>query len=787
VVTRVATQTVTGAVYDIRVTGVGAIAVGDGVFAGDVTRDEAPVIRTSGGGGCFVAGTPVLTASGAVSIEQVGSGDQVWAWNPVARSWALQDVARLLVREYSGDIVEIRASGSVLTATGNHPFWVEAGDGLHSRPLAEDLGGSSILTGVSGRWVSARDLRVGDELVTRSGVTVLQSVRTIAAHASRTVYNLAVAGNHTYAVGSAGIAVHNKGEAESPESATASEEEFGGIGETRGSLRSSDAARDDPDWVVEDDGSAPDPAVPADVPRTATDERARAAESGLSAGYSDDNQEFGAFLRFLEDYGSSAPHIPIEVNERIIFTVLDSDGKTVPNATISVSSGREVLAEGRTYSDGHFLFFPAEHGSQRSYSVDIHYGGRTQSVQVDRQGVRDVQITLPRPRRAMQQVPLDVLFVLDTTGSMGEEIARLTQSIEIIHLNLTSLSTNPLVRFGMVLYKDRGDEYTTRTVALTPDIDLFQSELEKVYASGGGDYPEDLQEALGAATRQIDWDPDGVRLVFVITDAPPQFYPDQTYTYADAARTARRDGIRIYTVGTGGMDIQGEYPLRQLSQYTGARYIFLTYGESGESAGGTPGSVSHHTGANYETGKLEAIIIRFAKDELQYLTDAPVEIAEPYFTAVPISTEERDATLRALFSSAVAQLLAYSSWEIPPAAPTAVVPFHVADDGMAVQAEYLSEQLLLTMRQDATARAAFTLVERRDMQSILEEIEFQLSGLTDSSSVTRVGEFLGAQLLISGSLYEGADDYELFVRLLRVETGEVLAVTKAIIDRGLVP
>ncbi|MCK4515667.1 MAG: hypothetical protein KAU31_10440, partial [Spirochaetaceae bacterium] len=239
--------------------------------------------------------------------------------------------------------------------------------------------------------------------------------------------------------------------------------------------------------------------------------------------------------------------------------------------------------------------------------------------------------------------------------------------------------------------------------------------------------------------------------------------------------------------GTGGMDIQGEYPLRQLSHYTGARYIFLTYGETGESEGGAPGSVSHHTGANYETDKLEAIIIRFAKEELQYLTDAPIEVAEPYFTAEPIGSEERDATLRKLFSSAVAQLLAYSSWEITSAVPTAVIPFHPAEEALGVQAEYLSEQLLLTMRQDDVARLAFQLVERRDIQAILEEIEFQLSGLTEQSSVTRVGEFLGAQLLVTGTLYQGADDYELFVRLLRVETGEVLAVTKAIINRDLVP
>ncbi len=63
----------------------------------------------------------------------------------------------------------------------------------------------------------------------------------------------------------------------------------------------------------------------------------------------------------------------------------------------------------------------------------------------------------------------------------------------------------------------------------------------------------------------------------------------------------------------GGLDLGGEYVLRQISQYTYGTYIFLTYGERGESEGGVAGSVSHHTGANYQTDRLEAIIIRLAR------------------------------------------------------------------------------------------------------------------------------------------------------------------------------
>ncbi len=55
-------------------------------------------------------------------------------------------------------------------------------------------------------------------------------------------------------------------------------------------------------------------------------------------------------------------------------------------------------------------------------------------------------------------------------------------------------------------------------------------------------------------------------------------------------------------------------------------------------AGGRePGSVSHHTGANYQTDKLEAIIIRFAREELVHLTDKPLDQEQDYFLAQKVA------------------------------------------------------------------------------------------------------------------------------------------------------
>jgi Mg-chelatase subunit ChlD len=526
-----------------------------------------------------------------------------------------------------------------------------------------------------------------------------------------------------------------------------------------------------------------EPGPAAAAPRSAA-ARSTPGSSGLKAGFADDNRQFNYYINFLSEYGPRVEHLDLDISERIVLRVEDADGRSLPNAALAISAGGKLLCEGTSYADGGFLFFPSQYGEETRYRVTATHNQVTRSLWVDRQGPRQETLRFPAPRAIAGSVPLDLLFILDTTGSMGEEIQRLKATIEIINLNLSSLAVRPQVRYGLVLYKDRGDEYVTRVVPLTADLAGFQAELNEVEADGGGDTPEDLQSALEEAMA-LDWNEQGIRLSFVITDAPPHLNYGQDYTYLRAVEEARARGIRIYTVGTGGLDLMGEFILRQLSQQTGARYIFLTYGETAESEGGQPGSVSHHTGANYQTDKLEAIIIRFAKEELSFLTDEPLETGEEYFQAQKLEEERKEETLSNLFSMAVAQLIDYSSFGIAPATPASVLPISPAGSGLALTAEYFSEQLILTCGAEESIKKVLRMVERADLQKILEEMELQLSGLAEGAGAAEVGRILGADLLLAGTLYEKKSGYELFLKLLRVETGEILSVTKAVLDRGL--
>lgn len=528
----------------------------------------------------------------------------------------------------------------------------------------------------------------------------------------------------------------------------------------------------------EEDESAGEPALPSAT-----------GPSGLRAGFADDNKQFNYFVEFLDEY-RHVSHFELDVRERIILTVVDQDGQPVANADVDIAEAGSRVATLRTVADGTIRIFANALGIRGdSISASVNATSGSGSLQIDRDGPRNVELEINQPRVVPDPVDLDIVFVMDTTGSMGEEIERLRRTIELIYLNLAGVDPRVSVRFGMVLYKDRGDEYVTQIVPLTEDLPAFQAELETVTADGGGDVPEDLQAALHDTVNDIEWTVDGVRLAFIVTDAPPQLYEEPGYAYTDTSRAAAELGLKIHSVGTGGLGLQAEYILRQISQYTGGRYIFLTFGESGESEGGRPGSVSHHTGANYQTDRLETIIIRFAREELAQFLDIAVEPPDEYFQAVNVDFEEREVTLRKLFQEAVGQLLDFSSIRIPADATVGALPIVPSEEGsepLTRNAEYFSAQLLFAAAQSNR----FELVERADLEQLLEEIELQLTGLVDRDTQVRVGELLGAEFLIFGQLYHrdpGEDnaEYEIFLRLVRTETGEVLSVTKALAAEAL--
>jgi hypothetical protein len=152
---------------------------------------------------------------------------------------------------------------------------------------------------------------------------------------------------------------------------------------------------------------------------------------------------------------------------------------------------------------------------------------------------------------------VDVVFVLDTTGSMGGLIEGAKLKIWSIANQIIIGTPAPELRVGLVGYRDRGDEYVTRVFDLSSDLDQVYGNLLLFQAGGGGDTPEHVSKGLSDAVHQMSWSEDKqtLRIVFLVGDAPPQTGYNDGFEYQAVCQAAVRKDIIINTIQCG--DIEG--------------------------------------------------------------------------------------------------------------------------------------------------------------------------------------------------------------------------------------
>ncbi|NIS79903.1 MAG: VWA domain-containing protein [Anaerolineales bacterium] len=341
----------------------------------------------------------------------------------------------------------------------------------------------------------------------------------------------------------------------------------------------------------------------------------------LRAGEVDDNERWQEYLQFRRSYRGPMVH-DVDVSERYIITALDGNDRPILDAAITVWDGQYRLWEARTFATGQTLFFPRafETSQAQDFTVTVNKEGIAYTFNLHRGQQETWVAKLEQFQRREQRVNLDVLFLLDSTGSMGDEIQALQSSMHSIARQIDHMRPRPDLHFGLVWYRDRGDRFVVRSADFTHDVRDFSRQLDSVQAQGGGDYPESLNEALHEALHEMSWrDDDTIRLIFLIADAPPHLDYWQDYDYAQEMAVAAANGVKIFPIAASGADDQAEYIFRQLAQFTQGRYLFLTY--EGPTNGGEPGDVSTMHVDGYGVQDLDDLVVRLVAEELAHQTD----------------------------------------------------------------------------------------------------------------------------------------------------------------------
>lgn len=116
---------------------------------------------------------------------------------------------------------------------------------------------------------------------------------------------------------------------------------------------------------------------------------------------------------------------------------------------------------------------------------------------------------------------VDIVFLVDNTGSMGGEIDVVIKNLSNIIENISNLALlTGKVRYGAIKYQDYEDVYLSEKIDLTENVNSVTSFINGMRADGGGDFPEAAAEAFRQAS-EMSWNADSIKLVFWIADAPP--------------------------------------------------------------------------------------------------------------------------------------------------------------------------------------------------------------------------------------------------------------------------
>ncbi len=265
-----------------------------------------------------------------------------------------------------------------------------------------------------------------------------------------------------------------------------------------------------------------------------------------------------------------------------------------------------VHAQARTDINGRAELFLGPFGEEVPTQLEIQVGSGDSMTTLPLQTTEDatpIAIALEQAESAGKV--LDVMFVIDTTGSMGDELSYLQAELENVMVSVQDRHDEIAIRLGSTFYRDSGDDYLVRSVPFTEDLDTALTGLRAQRADGGGDYPEAVTAGLTDAIDEHEWSTSAqARLLFLVLDAPPHALPDRIEQLHALTLRAQAKGIRIIPVASSGVDRPTEMLMRAMAVATGGTYTFLT------NHSGIGGDHLEPTIGDYEVEYLDSLLIR---------------------------------------------------------------------------------------------------------------------------------------------------------------------------------
>ena len=403
------------------------------------------------------------------------------------------------------------------------------------------------------------------------------------------------------------------------------------FGATADSAKSIEGIKNDIEFAAEADGAAIADTAPApgyeDVYGIIDDEfydyeypQVEPQPGLLTAGVWNDNENWGFFSNLVNNDKITIPHqYGLEPTMRSAITVKDKNNAPIVNAAVKGFDDKgNIVWSAVTDKKGVAYLF----NSDRISSLEAESQGKTQKQSVTAKNnandeqtnikVQNNDITVIFDGEGKNYEKTEIMFVVDTTGSMGDELMFLQSEFTAIANDIGTDNT----KFSINFYRDEYDDYTTKRYPFSSNIEEINKKLNSEYAAGGGDLPEAVAEVLDETINDGGWTDESVKLMFMIFDAPP--HDNKSQVLQSAIEKAAEKGIRIIPVVSSNSDRDTELFGRCAAIMTGGTYIFLT------DDSGIGSSHLEPIIGEYKVEKLYDIIIRTINEYKQGTVSVPV-------------------------------------------------------------------------------------------------------------------------------------------------------------------
>lgn len=288
----------------------------------------------------------------------------------------------------------------------------------------------------------------------------------------------------------------------------------------------------------------------------------------LSLFEEDQNKNQGIFKEFLnKGYFNTLNMVTVTVK---------NEEEVLPGAKVALyNDSNKIICQAVSNVLGVAYLFPKPDQLEQITSIKVEHDGKFIEKEYEYISENN-SITIEIDSENNKQDVIEIMFVIDATGSMGDELQYLKSEIKNVITQIDTKHPNTTIKLALLFYRDNGDDYVTRYFDFTTNIELQKQNISNQYADGGGDYPEAVDIALDEAVSKNWSSGNTTKLLFHVLDAPPHDTQQNMSKFYNAINKASEKGIRMIPVASSGINKYTEYLLRNEAMMSGGTYVFIT-------------------------------------------------------------------------------------------------------------------------------------------------------------------------------------------------------------------